>query len=140
MTCVIPFQVAFLTGQSDSRRWALSPEQAHFLQALALPAQAAVPMNFPYRADTLPHRRVPLWQASLNNGRMYLRSRKPAFRAEYLSDITKFLARAELTVFIAGSCGLELLRNLALYEEQLQCIRAIALGPVSRGRPQCETM
>src|SRR5690606_6162258 len=55
-----------------------------------------------------------------------------------LSDITKFLARAELTVFIAGSCGLELLSNLALYEEQLQRIRAIGLGPVSRGLPQCE--
>ncbi|VVE58619.1 hypothetical protein PHO31112_05351 [Pandoraea horticolens] len=71
---------------------------------------------------------------------MYLRSRTSAFAAAYRQDLVTLLARAEVTVFIAGSCGLELLLNLHLTASELQCIRVIALGPVARGRPNCETI
>lgn len=136
MTERLPLQVAFLTGQSDPGRCALSPSQAAFLNALELPEGAAVPWNFPYQPGP-EHRPTPLWLASLRNGSMYLASRRPAFREQHREPVLKLLAGAERTVFLAGSCGPELLANLNLPQADLERCRLFAYGPVGRKLPAC---
>ena len=129
-------QVLFLTGQSDPPRCALSPGQQAFIDALPLPASAKLRLNFPYAADTAPWRATPLAVASLNNVLLYLRSRKPAF-TRYAPSLLRQIERADQTLILAGSSGLELLANLRLPAEALRTVHVFAYGPVARGFPPC---
>lgn len=133
-----PFQVALLTGQSDPSRWTLSPAQQAFLQAVGVPEHCRVPRNFPYRAGSPAYRPVPLIKASLNNGALYLRSRGRSFRREHAPDLERLLEAAQHTIFLAGSCGLELFNNLKLPEPLLRRASLFAFGPVARRRPACK--
>ena len=137
---VLDLQVIFLTGQSDPVRCALSPEQQAFLDALPVPAAAKLPLNFPYRADTAPWRPIPIAIGSVNNGRQYLRSRRPAFAADHAAPMQRVLARAHRTLILAGSCGLELFVNLRLPREALAGMHIFAYGPVARHLPDCACM
>lgn len=139
MSARLSLQVAFLTGQSDPGRCALSPSQVAFLKALELAEGAAVPWNFPYQPGP-EHRPTPLWLASFRNASMYLASRRPAFREQHRQTVLKLLARAERTVFLAGSCGPELLANLDLPEAELARCRLVAYGPVARQLPTCPAL
>jgi pimeloyl-ACP methyl ester carboxylesterase len=130
-------QVVFLTGQSDAPRCALSPVQRAFLEALPLPASARLPFNFPYQANTAPWRNVSLLAASINNGRQYLASRHPDFAARHAPHVMRQLSRAERTLILAGSAGLELLANLRLPRETLDRVQVFAYGPVARQLPDC---
>ena len=130
-------QVAFLTGQSDASRCALSPVQRAFLDALPLPASARQPLNFPYDADTAAWRNVSLLTASINNGRQYLASRRPGFAERHTHHVMRELSRAPRTLILAGSAGLELLSNLRLPREALDRIHVFAYGPVARRLPDC---
>ena len=129
-------QVFYLTGQSDPPRCALSPAQEAFLDALPLPASAKVRLNFPYAADTAPWRPNSLVLASLNNGILYLRSRRAAF-SRYAPSVLQQLERAEQTLILAGSSGIELLANLRLPREALRTVHVFAYGPVARALPPC---
>jgi hypothetical protein len=129
-------QVFFLTGQSDPPRCALSPLQQAFIDALPLPEAAKLRLNFPYAADTAPWRASSLALASLNNVVLYLRSRRPGF-ARYGPSLLQQLERAEQTLILAGSSGLELLANLRLPREALRRVHVFAYGPVARGLPPC---
>jgi hypothetical protein len=130
-------QVAFLTGQSDAPRCALSPVQRAFLDALPLPASAKLPLNFPYDAGTAPWRHVPLIAASVSNARLYMASRRPDFAARHAPDVLRVLARAPRTLILAGSAGLEILVNLRLPREALERVHVLAYGPVARRLPDC---
>jgi hypothetical protein len=130
-------QVAFLTGQSDAGRCALSPLHRAFLEALPLPASARVTLNFPYDGNTLPWRQVSLIGASIDNARLYLASRRPEFAARHAPQVMRQLARAPRTLILAGSCGLELLANLRLPRESLDRVHVFAYGPVARRLPEC---
>ena len=130
-------QVAFLTGQSDAPRCALSPAQRAFLDALPLPAPARLPLNFPYNAGTAPWRHVPLVAASINNARLYLASRRPDFAARHAPRVVRELTRTPRTLILAGSSGLELLANLRLPREALDRLHVFAYGPVARRLPDC---
>src|SRR5688572_6046363 len=99
-------QVAFLTGQSDASRCALSPVQRAFLDALALPASARLPLNFPYHTGTERWRNVSLFTASVNNARQYRASRRPEFAARHAPQVLRQLTRAPRTLILAGSAGL----------------------------------
>jgi hypothetical protein len=132
-------QVAFLTGQSDPTRCALSPVQAGFLDALPIEHEARVRQNFPYDQATLPHWDVPLLEASWQNTRQYLRSGAPAFAAMYRPIVLNLLDRADRTTFLAGSCGTELLFNLALPDAALARVRIFGYGAFGR-RPRCEAL
>ena len=132
-----PIQIAFLTGQSDPRGAALSPVQAAFLTALPAPAEWKVWVNFPYPAATPPHRPMPLVRASWNNARQVLASRRPAFAERHRAPVEALLARAETTLLLAGSCGLELLGRLDLGEDRLARLRVFAYGAVAWRRPAC---
>lgn len=136
----LPLQVAFITGQSDPERCALSPLQAAFLDALPVPDAGKVRVNFPYTTTTLPHRRVALGPASWHNGRQYLGSRAPAFAERHRAGALALLSRADRTVLLAGSCGLELLANLGLPDSALRRVAVFAYGPVARRRPACEVV
>jgi hypothetical protein len=135
MTSRLPLQVAILTGQSDPRSWALSPEQERFLDALDLPEQAKVRLNFPYLPGSPPHRDTPLPLASWNNIIGYVASRTISVaRGEAVSAL---LEGAERTVILAGSCGLEFFNNLELSQEELARTEVFAYGPFARRRPTC---
>ena len=135
----LPLQVAFLTGQSDPRSAALSPAQAAFLAALPLPDAGKVALNFPYPAgaSVRPFSPVALLVASVRNARQHLASRRPAFAEVYRRPVAALLARADRTLFLAGSCGLELFNNLLLPAGLLRRVTILAYGPVARRRPDC---
>ena len=107
-------QLAFLTGQSDPARCALSPQQRAFGQALLAPGRVLHPCNFPYDAATPDHQPAALLAASWHNTRHYLRSRRPGFAAAHGPALAQLLQAAPHTLLLAGSCGLELLANLEL--------------------------
>lgn len=136
----LPLQIAFLTGQSDPSGSALSPEQERFLDALPGGPEGKVRLNFPYPEEARPrrpHREVPLLPASWNNYSQYLASRRPEFAARHRPAVSRLLARAETTLFLAGSCGLELLVNLDLPAGELAGVRVFAYGASARRRPAC---
>lgn len=130
-------QVAFLTGQSDPRRCALSAAQHAFLDALPLPEPAKLRRNFPYADATAPHAPTPLWRASVNNGWQFLVSRRGGFAARHRDSILRLIDRAERTLLLAGSCGAELLNNLRLPPDALARVGVFAFGPVARALPAC---
>lgn len=132
-----PLQIAFLTGQSDRGRCALSPVQQRFLDALPVPSSAKVPWNFPYDAATLEYRDVSLPVAAWNNTRQFVAARSPAFAAAHRPSVLGLIARADRTVFLAGSCGVHLLEALALPPATLRRVHVFAYGPVSWRRPDC---
>jgi len=136
----VTWQIAFMTGQSDPSRCALSPLQSSFLEALALPDVAKVPTNFPYAALPLPYRDVSLAAASWHNARQYVRSRAPAFAERHRASVVAMAQRADHTVVLAGSCGLELLANLSLPGETLRRLHVFAYGPVARRSPACDLL
>lgn len=131
------YQVALLTGQSDPSRWALSPVQHAFLASIGIAPACRVRVNFPYRQGSPGYRPAHLLRASLNNGALYFRSRLRAFRQRHLGDFEALIGAADRTVFVAGSCGLELFNNLRLPHPLLERVSVFAFGPVARGRPAC---
>ncbi len=133
-----PLQIAFLTGQSNPGNAALSPLQQAFLEALPVPAEWKVRTNFAYPDIPQSFRRTPLPTASLHNLSLYLRSRRPAFAARYRPLVLAQIDRAERTLFLAGSSGLELLANLQLPPSALARLHVFAYGPVARRLASCE--
>ncbi|WP_295516187.1 hypothetical protein [uncultured Stenotrophomonas sp.] len=131
-----PLQLAFLTGQSDPARCALSPQQRAFGQALLAPGRVLHPCNFPYDAATPDHQPAALLAASWHNTRHYLRSRHPGFAATHGPALAQLLQAAPHTLLLAGSCGLELLANLELPPALAQRCSVLAYGPVARRAPR----
>jgi hypothetical protein len=131
-------RIAFLTGQSDPGRCALSPVQCATLDALAPHAGDIdlLPHNFPWTADTAPWRPVPLLRASVANGRQYLAAR--GGDVPDLSTSAREAARAHLlaaprTLLLVGSCGLALLNALIAPFDiaQRARLRAVSYGGVA---------
>lgn len=135
----ISYQVAFITGQSNPNSWRLSPTQAIFLSSLGISDEAIVHLNFPYVHATQEYRAISLPMASMNNILMYINSRSSKFKARYLNDFKNLIERAQHTIFLAGSCGLELLANMQLGADELMNISVFAYGPVARSIPGCST-
>lgn len=133
-------KVAFLTGQSDAGRNALSSKQRDFLARSGVPALEILDRNFPYRPCDETERKVPLWKASLSNALQYLASRGSAFPSAHRSEVMEVFASCERVVLLAGSCGLELLVNLRLPEDFLARTHVFAFGPVARSTPRCATL
>lgn len=129
-------QLAFLTGQSDPARCALSPQQRAFGKALLAPGRVLHPCNFPYDAATPDHQPAALLAASWHNTRHYLRSRRPGFAAAHGPALAQLLQAAPHTLLLAGSCGLELLANLELPPALAQRCSVLAYGPVARRAPR----
>jgi len=128
-------QIAFLTGRSDPVSCALSPEQADFLRRLRVPGLTLLETNFPY-ASGRPYRDVFLPRAACNNVLEYLRSRRPEFARHHGPHVRALIEQAERTVFLAGSCGLELFNNLALPAPVEGRCTLICYGPVARRLPR----
>lgn len=131
-------RLAFLTGQSDPGRCALSPAQRAVLARLAAEADGIElePHNFPWPAAAPPWRAVPLLRASLANGRQYLAARRGALRD--VDDDQRAAAQTRLrdaprTLLLVGSCGLSLLDALiAPFAAQERArLRIIAYGAVA---------
>jgi hypothetical protein len=133
----LPLQIAFLTGQSDPGSCELAPDQMLFMRALALPEEAKIYYNFPYDPGMRARREVPLALASWNNTMQCAIALLPGFAARYRPAIVALVERAERTVFLAGSCGIQLLRSLQLPEATARRIAAFAYGPVAFVRPRC---
>ncbi|PPT76008.1 hypothetical protein XaplCFBP3122_11115 [Xanthomonas arboricola pv. populi] len=123
-------QIAFLTGQSDPGRCALSMQQQHFLQQLQGPGRRLIDSNYPYRLDSPPHRRTPLWRASVSNARQYLAARAARVANADRMRVVALLEQAPTTVLLAGSCGLQLLTALRLPQALRTRLAVFAYGPV----------
>lgn len=131
-------RIAFLTGQSDPGRCALSPAQRRTLDALATGADGIDPvaLNFPWNADTAPWRPVPLPRASLANGRQYLAARRGVLTPFASHDIVAardWLHASPRTLLLVGSCGLSLLDLLLapLDTGARARLRVVAYGAVA---------
>lgn len=135
----LPLQVVFLTGQSDPLSCDLSPSQRAFLDALPVPDEAKAPLNFPYDDTLRAWRKVPLWLASLRHARLAVSMRRPGFRRHRDAVITQ-LDRADRTLVLAGSIGLDLLGRLDLPADLLDRLTVFAYGPVATKPPACRTL
>jgi hypothetical protein len=132
-----PLQIAFITGRSAPARCALSPAQSGFLAHLAAPGRILVGHNFPYAHESAPYLPVPLILACIQNAREYLGAQRSGFRSRYRQQVIALLEQAPQTLFLAGSCGLELLNRLALPAGWLTRVSVFAYGPVAHHRPAC---
>jgi hypothetical protein len=130
------FQAGILTGQSDPSNCALSPIQQAFLDAVA-PRSAQIDRNFPYSDQHRTYKATSLLKASLRNGYGYYVSRRESFQSRFAVAVRAIIGRCDTTVFLAGSCGLELFNNLKLTPRELRRISVFAYGPVARRRPLC---
>jgi hypothetical protein len=131
-------QIAFITGRSQPDCWLLSPQQSAFLQKLNLMSAQPVKVNFPWQdLPACDYQGTGLLRASVNNAREYLRSRRPDFVRRYQPSALMLFERADRTLLLSGSCGLELFNNLHLPAEILSRISLFAWGPVARRRPAC---
>ncbi len=133
-------QIAFLTGQSDPRRCALSPAQDAFLHQLSGAGRQLLTHNFPYRQDDQPYAITPLWRASLRNGTQYLAARRETVGMRHRDHVLDLLERTPRTILLTGSCGLELLHCLKLPPDVLARLSVFAYGPVARHTPACRWM
>lgn len=134
------FQIAFLTGQSRPSSCALSPVQHVFLERLAAATGTiAVPANYPYHGRDGTWRPTFLPVASLRNAVQFLRAlrRRGVGRSRAFFGVSALLEQAGHTVFLAGSCGLQLLVALDLPEVLLARCSFVAFGPVAVERPAC---
>jgi hypothetical protein len=133
-----PPRVAFLTGQSDPQRCALSPQQQGFLDGLPLPAGIErVRQNFPWDAHTAPWRPTSLLRASWANWRQYRAARTGRMPTSVVAHAHAWLQRAPRTLLLVGSCGLQLLDAL-LADGPLATrapLRVVAYGAVGRRWP-----
>jgi hypothetical protein len=125
-----PLQIAFLTGQSDPSRCALSAEQVAFLRQLQDKGRQLVDCNYPYRRNSAPHRRTPLWRASVANARQYLAARNARVADTDRARVHALLEQAPMTLLLAGSCGLQLLSALQLPDALRARLAVFAYGPV----------
>ena len=131
-------QIAFITGRSQPDCWLLSPQQLVFLEKLALGSAQPVKVNFPWQdPPATGYQEAGLLRASVNNAREYLRSRQGDFVRRYQPSALRLFERADRTLLLSGSCGLELFNNLHLPAEVLTRISLFAYGPVARRRPAC---
>lgn len=131
-------QVAFITGRSRPDCWRLSPQQTAFLEKLNLPLAQKVGVNFPWQNQSECHYQdVGLLRGSVNNAREYLGSRHSDFIRRYRPSALALFERAERTLLLSGSCGLEVFNNLHLPAEILMRVSLFAYGPVARKRPGC---
>lgn len=136
----LPLQVLHLTGQSDPRSCALSPAQDAFLDALPVPEEARVRLNFPYDAGLAPYRPVALWLASLRHLLLFLRIRRRGWAGRHRPLVLAQLARADRTLVLAGSIGLDLLGRLSLPQDVLDRLVVVAYGAVATRPPACRTI
>ena len=129
---MLPFQLSFITGQSDPQGHALSPAQQDFLAALPGRPEWKLHRNFPWREQTPPWRDTHLVAASISNYLQYLAAQRRSFARRHREDLEAWAGRAEHHILFAGSCGLELLRRLDPPESLWPRLHVFAFGPVVR--------
>jgi len=136
-------RIAFLTGQSDPGRAALSPSQVATLRALIAHADdvQAHPHNFPWPADAPSWRAVPLLRASIANGRQYLAARAGRWATGSTTDFEDaraWLVAGPRSLLLVGSCGLCLLDALVAPFDATQRarLRIVAYGGVGPRWPR----
>ena len=107
-----------------------------------MPEEGRVALNFPYplASPQRPFMPTPLLIASLRNAWQYFASRRPGFPEHHRPAVEALLERADHTLILAGSCGLELFNNLGLPAGVLRRVTIFALGPIARRRPDCASL
>lgn len=142
MTSSTTLQVLFLTGQSDPRSCGLSPVQHAFLDDLPVPEATKVRLNFPYDARLAPYRPVPIWRGSLRHLVLFVRIRllMTGWAAKHRPRVEEQLRRADRTLVLAGSIGLDLLGRLDLPRDLLDRLTVVSYGAVATRPPDCRTI
>ena len=126
-------KVAIVTGLSDPESTRLSPDQMAFLDAMPMPEECKVRVNFPFLPTRTSDHAPSLAIASWNNGRQFLASQgrhfcdraKPHWQA--LCDSTDRL------LLVTGSCGHQMIDGIRDCQN-VPAVRVLALGSVRLGR------
>lgn len=126
-----PVKVAILSGLSDPATCALTAVQQRFLDALDVPADWKVRLNFPYVPScSTPRPAPPLWRASMQNLRQFLIAGRVEYRQAAHRHWESLRRSCEHVVIVALSCGYEIIRQCLRIPATLAPSHVIALGPV----------
>ena len=125
-------KLALITGLSNPRSCSLSKVQHDFLSRLEFPY--TLPYNFPYFPST-GEENEPLGKASVQNAKQFLMYQSPHCQNHLRLHLDALIASCEHIIFLAGSCGLEIL-NLALTQQsKTKVSHVFAYGPVAKKYP-----
>ncbi len=126
-------KIAFITGLSNPKSCSLSHIQKEFISRLESPA-CKLFYNFPY-VSTEGQENEPLWKASMQNIRQFLIYQSPESQKHLRLHLDHFAASCDQIIFLAGSCGLELLNVALSSESQKKLAHVFAYGPVAKAYP-----
>lgn len=131
-------KVAFITGLSDWNNTTLSPNQKKFLDNLNINKSDKIYSNFPYLTQRK-YNKKNIIIASFSNALCYVLS-KAGFYENKTHRLKKLLNENKIVLLLSGSCGMEILRNLKLSEEEKKKIHIIAYGAVAKKIPDFQNM
>ena len=130
-----PIKIAFITGLSNPKSCSLSKIQKQFMSKLELPKNYKLYSNFPY-FPTDGEEDEPLWKASIENVRQYFYCRQPLYQQQLSLHLESLAASCDQMIFLAGSCGLEML-NVALSGASRQkVVHVFAYAPIAQKYPE----
>lgn len=121
-------QVLLASGGEGAQCPALSPWQRAALRRAGVDDGELVDSNWPFPERPVPWRHRPLWRESLGNGIRWLRPVSSLERRRVRAAI----GRAERSLIVTTSEGLDLLDRCALPVELLERCSIVAVGPVWR--------
>jgi hypothetical protein len=126
-------KIAFVTGLSNPHRCCLSRVQKEFINRLEFPAYK-LDYNFPFiPADG--EENETLWKASMNNIKQFLSYPSKEYKKHLRLHLDHFTASCDQMIFLAGSCGLELLNVALSSQSREKLLHVFAYGPVARQHP-----
>lgn len=132
-------KIAFMTGLSDFNNTSLSHLQNKFLSKLDVDNNDKIYLNFPYEKTNKRVENVNIITASISNAIQYF-----LFRTKWLlkkeSKLKEIINNEDKVILLVGSCGLEIIRNLSLSEEEKNKLFIISYGGVSKQKPKYKNL
>ncbi|WP_370979406.1 hypothetical protein [Agaribacterium sp. ZY112] len=128
--------IVFITGQSNPKSCSLSPLQVSFAQPLVRAGGKLHKTNFPYDKQMEAFSPVNIIKASYHNYGAFRSSKRACFAERYSGYVDALFVEYSQVLFLAGSCGLELLNNLSFSKDLQSRMSVLAYGPVTR-KPRC---
>lgn len=130
-----PLKVAFITGLSNPASCSLSRVQKDFMSRLELPESYKLYLNFPY-VPSQGEENEPLWKASLENIKQYLRLRQLVYQNKVRLHLEELRSSCRHLILLSGSCGLEMIRVGLPRRSSWKSLHVFAYGPVARDLPE----
>jgi hypothetical protein len=128
------FKIAFITGLSNPKSCGLSRIQKQFMSKLEVSENYKLYLNFPYILSQ-GEEHEPIWRASIENVKQYLCCRKIWYQKLLGQHLESLSASCESVVFLAGSCGLEMLNAGLSSTSRKKVVHVFAYAPVAKDYP-----